>query len=279
MRTVFDLQKLDTLLADFYRLSRIRITVFDDSLHELTSYPQALPPVCRLVRQSAAGEAACRACDRAACAAAVAKGSTHIYRCHAGLTEAAVPLYAGKVLAGYLLFGNVFPYSDYEEGAAAIAECCAGLPLDGSKLRQACAASPLIDEPTVRAAAHILHAVASFLVLESMAVPQPEDDAARLNDYISAHFTEDLTGEKLCGLFGMGRTRLYRLARQLYGCGVAQQVRRLRMEQARDLLRTRPELSIADIAGMCGYPDYNYFISVFSAAEGVPPGTWRRQQK
>ena len=44
MISVFDLDKLRGLLKDFYQISRIRITVFDEDLNELCSYPERVPP-------------------------------------------------------------------------------------------------------------------------------------------------------------------------------------------------------------------------------------------
>ena len=92
MRPVFDLEKLNRLLRDFYEITKIRITVFDEQFAELTAYPQALSPLCRIVRDTDAGRCACRNCDTAACTRAAADGGAYIYRCHAGLTEAIMPL-------------------------------------------------------------------------------------------------------------------------------------------------------------------------------------------
>ena len=68
---------------------------------------------------------------------------------------------------------------------------------------------------------------------------------------------------------------MYKLSQHLYGCGIQQQVRKLRMEQAQHLLLDHPEMSISLIAEECGYADYNYFITVFSRTVGQSPGCYR----
>ena len=98
MISIFDLEKLRGLLKDFYAISHIRITVFDENLNELVSYPDKVAPYCAVIRGTSKGFDACMACDREACQRAAKKHSTHIYRCHAGLTEAATPLTVGDVL-------------------------------------------------------------------------------------------------------------------------------------------------------------------------------------
>ena len=52
MISSFDIAKLHSLLKDFYQLTKIRITVFDDSFRELTSYPDEIADFCKLIRQT-----------------------------------------------------------------------------------------------------------------------------------------------------------------------------------------------------------------------------------
>ncbi len=54
MISSFDIAKLHSLLKDFYQLTKIRITVFDDSFRELTSYPDEIADFCKLIRQTPA---------------------------------------------------------------------------------------------------------------------------------------------------------------------------------------------------------------------------------
>ena len=104
MISVFDLDKLRGLLKDFYQISKIRITVFDEDLKELCSYPESIAEFCKIIRSCETGKYACAQCDKAACDRAAKERKTQIYRCHAGLTEAVTPLIVHDVLVGYLLF-------------------------------------------------------------------------------------------------------------------------------------------------------------------------------
>ena len=52
MISTFNLIKLKSLLRDFYNLTQIRITVFDDRFTELASWPENIAPFCRLIRQA-----------------------------------------------------------------------------------------------------------------------------------------------------------------------------------------------------------------------------------
>lgn len=276
MISIFDLEKLRGLLKDFYEISHIRITVFDEHLTELVSYPEKVAPYCAVIRGASKGFDACMDCDREACKTAEKKHSTHIYRCHAGLTEAVTPLYVGDVLVGYLLFGHVFSYPSHEEGWAVIEKRCEAYHVNDRMLKEAVFSADLIQEAYIRSAAQILHAVASYLILERMATLKEDLLAVRLDAYLSAHYTEKLNAVMISEHLGIGKTQLYELSQQLYGCGIAEKIRSLRMEKAKTLLSEHKELALTEIAARCGYGDYNYFITVFSRETGISPKKYRR---
>ena len=103
MISSFDLNKLNYLLQDFYNLTHIRITVFDDSFHELAAYPEQISPFCKLIRSDVNGQRECSLCDENACKTAAKRHSPYTYCCHAGLTESIVPIHLGNIVIGYLL--------------------------------------------------------------------------------------------------------------------------------------------------------------------------------
>lgn len=276
MRPVFDFDKLNELLRDFYKLTQIRITVFDSDFQELTYVPGTNTPLCSLLRSSGAIDH-CRACDRAACDRAKNQSSPITYRCHAGLMEAIMPIYVQNTLAGYLILGQAMAYPSRVEAFQAVRARCKSLNLDPEQLRAACEQTSLISEDYFLSASHILHAIASYLTLEKMATLKEDRIAARMDRYISDHYTEPITAQSICQALKIGKTQLYSLSKQLYGSGVAEHIRKLRIEKARQLLTERGDLRVNDIAEACGFSDYNYFISVFSHMTGESPSRYRKR--
>ena len=279
MISIFDLKKLSGLLWDFYAITNIRITVFDENLQELISCPENIPPFCQMIRSCGEGLDACAQCDQEACRVAAKKQNTHIYQCHAGLTEAVTPLYVDDVPVGYLLFGHVFDYPSVADGWEAVRKCCRALPLDFKKLERACKERPLISRSYVLSATHILHAVASYLILEQMVTLREDRLAVRLNAYINAHYTEPLKAADLYQKLGIGKTLLYEISRQLYGTGVAAQIRKLRIDRAKALLEDERRIPLVEIAADCGFTDYNSIITVFTRETGCTPGSYRLSSK
>jgi AraC-type DNA-binding domain-containing proteins len=279
MISAFDLAKLNSLLNDFYNLTRIRITVFDEKFNELTSCPRELANFCQLVRTDDIGDTKCHLCDKDACAIAAKRKTPYIYRCHMGLTESIAPLILGNIVIGYLFFGHVFSYVSHEIGWKKIQKMCSELKIDQDSLREACYQFPLITEDYINSASHILQAVASFLCLDRMVTLRQQELPVQIDEFIQAHYTENISAMELTKEFQIGKTQLYEISKQNYGVGIATHIRNLRIEKAKQLLQDHSELTLAQIASDCGFQDYNYFITVFKRVTGIPPKTYFPKQK
>lgn len=271
MLSNFDIVKLNSLLKDFYSLTNIRITVFDDSFHELTSYPESIAPFCQIIRSTQTGAAHCHICDLQACETATKTRSLYTYQCHAGLTESITPILLGNIIIGYLFFGHVLSFSSHEEGWRHVSQLCKSYPLSMRKLKDVFQEQPLISNETIRSASHIMQAVASYLCMERMVALRRQELPVQIDEYILAHYTEAINATKIAQYFHIGKTKIYEIAKQNYGIGIAEYIRKLRIEKARLLLTEQSGLSLSEIASKCGFEDYNYFITVFKKHTGMPP--------
>lgn len=272
MISSFNIGKLTSLLKDFYTVSHIRITIFDENFSEIACYPQRRAPFCELIRADDAGRSACSRCDERACRIAAKKHDTYIYVCHAGMKEAIMPIYMSNLVIGYLLFGHVLSYPDYETAWTQISKKCIGYDVDPGTLKTACMQQPLISEEYILSASNIMSAIAIYLCMERMITLRNEDLPVQIDSYIQEHLTEDIDAKAICEVFQIGKTRLYEIARESYGMGIAQLIRSLRIEKAKSLLQDHTGLTISEVASLCGFHDYNYFITVFKRVAGMTPG-------
>ena len=278
MISSFNITKLTALLKDFYTITDIRITVFDTDFQEIVSYPAERASFCRCIRKDPAACRMCAKCDESACQTASKRHDTYIYQCHAGLTEAIMPIRFSNLIVGYLLFGHIFSYPDYETGWSSISEKCKHNSINLSLLEEACRERPIITEEYILSASHLLSAVATYLSFERMATLKLENLPVQIDQYIQKHLTDDISAVSICEQFQIGKTRLYEIARESYGMGIAEFIRRQRIEKAKKLLTDRPELTIAEVASLCGFRDYNYFITVFTRICGQPPKRFVRSR-
>ena len=137
MISTFNLTKLNHLLKDFYTITRIRITVFDDALRELAAYPgQCLPAL-----------------------------PDHTHRSRS----------PGKLCA--LRQARLIDFQELEAAAAVY---------------------PVIPAEYITSASHILEAVASYLCLEQMTALKHKELPVRIDEYLSAHYTEEISAASIC---------------------------------------------------------------------------------
>lgn len=278
MVSSFDLTKLRSLLQDFYNLTQIRITVFDDTFHELVSYPEQLPAFCQIIRSTETGRQKCRECDDNACRVAARRRSLYTYKCHAGLMESIAPIIMSNIVIGYLFFGHIFSYPGFEDGWAEISKCCSHYDCDMESLKSACFHHPFVPEAYISSSSHIMQAVASYLCMERLVSLRQQELPVQIDEYILAHFTEDIDAVSIAAHFQIGKTKIYEVAKESYGIGIAEYIRKLRIEKAKQLLSEQSDLSLSEIASLCGFSDYNYFITVFRRLTGMPPRLYQKQQ-
>jgi AraC-like DNA-binding protein len=73
----------------------------------------------------------------------------------------------------------------------------------------------------------------------------------------------------------LNRTYLSQLINTEYGCSFYQWVNRLRIEEAKRLMREQPDLKIQDIADRCGFSSRRVFSQIFTRETGTTPTEWK----
>lgn len=95
--------------------------------------------------------------------------------------------------------------------------------------------------------------------------------------YIDVHFTKDLTLEETARKFGLSRSGFSVLFPQYTGTTFKRYLAKRRIEYAVTLLCTT-ELTVQQIAGMCGYKDLSTFYRNFTKVTGMSPSAVRTPQ-
>ncbi len=106
------------------------------------------------------------------------------------------------------------------------------------------------------------------------ALSDTDDMLDRVNRYIQAHFTEQITLTQIAAHFSYNSSYLSRIYKRAMREGFVEHIIRLRVETACRLLR-ESGASIAEIGEMCGFQTTKYFITVFKRSMGVTPKGWR----
>lgn len=102
-----------------------------------------------------------------------------------------------------------------------------------------------------------------------------EEEIQKAASYIYHHFREPLTLELVAERVHMSPAYFSRRFKKLTGFGYKEYLNYVRLKEAsRMLLET--ELSVADIAQLCGFSDGNYFGDLFKKEKGISPREYRK---
>lgn len=111
---------------------------------------------------------------------------------------------------------------------------------------------------------------------ETLAIDDPQILQALA--FLRAHACEGIQIKDVLKEVPMARRALERRFVKLLGRSPAQEMRRIRINQARKLL-AKTSLDMQEIAEACGYASYNYLGNVFKKETGISPGRYRNQAR
>lgn len=269
MALLFHDKELLELMENFHVLTGMRIVLFDENHIELISYPESAETFCACMRNHPEFYEKCCESDEKASAECRKTQSLVISRCHAGLIEATAPITENGKIIGYMMFGQITDHKGKEEFRAQMDILCKEYNAD-SNVSELVKKIKYRSKKQIHAASKILEACTGYIQLKEMVLLSEKRLIDRIEEYVEAHISEEITIENLCKEFKLSRTRLYDLMRQYISGGVASFVRKKRLQHAKKLILTTKK-AIAEVASDCGFTDYNYFLRVFKQEFGISP--------
>lgn len=122
--------------------------------------------------------------------------------------------------------------------------------------------------------------------LHSTAVEEEKEESNPSNSAYRAKLEEWIEKEKpylnpdfqlsdLRQVLPLNRSYLSRFINSAYGCSFYQWVNRLRIEEAKRLMREQPELKIQDVAERCGFSNQKVLWRTFVNETGMSPSEWK----
>jgi len=118
--------------------------------------------------------------------------------------------------------------------------------------------------------------IMEHLSTDTLNVEDPK--MAKVARYIREHACGPIAIDDILRAVPMSRRALERRFRQAFGRSAFGEVRRLRVNKARQLL-AQTDMPMQHIAEACGYASYNYLTNVFKKTTGMSPRDYRRQLK
>lgn len=110
------------------------------------------------------------------------------------------------------------------------------------------------------------------------AVTDESDLVEKIIAYIDEHYGEELTLDAIARHFAISRYYLCHAFKRQTGTSVIKFITSRRIYMAKKMLKDS-YATITDIGFECGFSDSAYFIKTFRRAEGISPGSYRKQMR
>ena len=93
--------------------------------------------------------------------------------------------------------------------------------------------------------------------------------------YLDTHFTEPINTDELAKQFGLSRSALSSAFPQHTGLPLHKYIAQKRIQKAQTLIRTRPGMSLSEVAVKVGYEDNSTFYRNFQRITGMSPTKYK----
>ena len=110
------------------------------------------------------------------------------------------------------------------------------------------------------------------------AVTDESDLVEKIIAYIDGHYGEELTLDAIARHFAISRYYLCHAFKRQTGTSAIKFITSRRIYMAKKMLKDS-YATITDIGFECGFSDSAYFIKTFRRAEGISPGSYRKQKR
>ena len=270
----FDCEQITEIMQSFHLISGVQVAIFDADFREVATYPKENCEFCKIMKSCPKTRRKCKLADRKSMSDCQKKNGLVIYKCHAGLCEAVVPLHENEQIIGYMMLGQITDLTDRTALLRGAEELGAKYGFDIERLKGAVGEITYKNESEIAAAAKIMEACTSYILLKELITPEHSRLLDAAKEYIESRLAEEIDITKMCGALSVGRTRLYEIFKKETGMGIAKYINRRRMHRAKKLLKTS-EMTIPEIAEAVGFSDYNYFSRVYKKTYGKSPRYYR----
>lgn len=271
MEMMFDMEQFKELMTDFYIITGIKIVFFDDNLNPVISVPEEDSEFCSQVKKSEVLLKRCENCIENEIKKCKKTNKLSIYKCHAGLTEAVAPIKIDDIIIGYIMIGQITDAEDNKKDEI-IKYVSEYLDVDVSEKFDNLTFKSLSQ---IKSTAKFMETLISYLIMHNLIKSDHTSLAFKITDFISKNLASDLSVDNLSAIFGISRNALYKIFNDFYGVSVAKYIRKKRIEAAINLINDG--ISIADVSGIVGFCDYNYFSKVFKSETGMLPSKFRKK--
>ena len=268
-----NIEELQKICVDFFRLTEMGFSLWDENRRNIFSYPTSHQPFCMAVRSEKSLSHKCPLSDKIGLDEVDKTKMPYVYTCHMGLTEAIVPILQDEEIVGYLMMGQIVEDKNRDKILERIDKTVKDEKLKKS-LVETLPQNVQSNSDKIGYCINILKVMIDYMNLSYVISKTNETVSEKAKKYVISHMSLAVLPKDICKAIGVSINTLYKSVKNTYGKSTTEFIRSLKMEEAKRLLESSNE-GICFVAEKVGIPDVNYFIRVFKKEVGVSPLKYR----
>lgn len=276
MSYIFNKEKLNKLLLDFYNSTNIATTLYDSNMNVIATSP-TYTPYCLQIRSNNKCVLHCDKSNYVHMQKAKSSKSTVIYTCHAGLVETITPIYYEKFLIAYIQIGQFRNKESLSVSTKEIEKIANTYNYDKNNLINLYKKVTQISSNKLNSLNNIINILVKSFWEDGLIKQNRSMLSIKIEEYISKHLSEKIYIHDICDKFYISKNSLYRLFHKEFNLTINEYILQQRLILSKQYLENNSCISITQVSEMCGFTDYNYFIRQFKKMFNITPLKYKKQ--
>lgn len=270
----YDKEKLTSVIEDFANITGLSIAVYDADFNNIVLYHNndSIGQFCHALQQTETGQNLCQKSDHELFKKCRNSRCFVSHICHAGLTDAVMPIIHNETILGYIILGRLRIEKDY----SVIKEKISWYG-DTENLRECYSLITDYNADKVKSIGNIASIIVTHILLGDMIKQENSTITEAATNYIKNHLSENLTINRLCKALNVSKNSLYENFRINLNTTINEYITDRRIDAAKNLIASTDK-QIYEIAESVGIPNYPYFFRLFKKKTGVTPLKYRKRQ-
>lgn len=274
--TFFD-SEVQRLIDSFAYCFRVKITVFSPDMEELiVGLQNPGAHFCDLIQTGLKIRYRCCRQDALMCESSKKHNRLMVYRCHAGLSEAVLPMHIEDHLVGYAMLGQ-FRMTSAPDAAIQLEWNKAGLCTE--ILQEAFESQPFFDQKSLNNMLDLFQMMISFVITRDYVRIRHNSVVESVLHWLDTHIDKPIDLNQVSKAIQKNPSTISHAFKKQLGLSFMQVAALKKISKFESIIAKNPATSIQEAAFAVGYSDPLYFSRLYKKIRLVPPSTYARSFK
>ncbi|MDR1748598.1 MAG: PocR ligand-binding domain-containing protein [Spirochaetaceae bacterium] len=270
-------EEVQRLIDSFAYCFRVKITIFSPEMEELiVGLQNPGSQYCQLIQKGLRYRYRCCRQDKLMCGHCASRNRLTIYQCHAGCSEAVLPMEVDGAVIGYAMLGQ------FRTGSAVpkdILQEWKNHNLDQEELSGAHDNQPFFNAETVKNMLNLFSMLIAFVITRDYVRIRRPTLAENVLIWIDDHISEQIELDEAAYELNRSRSAISHAVKKQLSLSFKQLCTIMKIQKFESIIAAQPDISIKDAALQVGYDDPLYFSRIYRKVRLSSPSTYVKSMR